>query len=258
MSESLPIVLTGFLLRGEDVLLCRRLMLVEFPQEADGPILELGRNLNAPKKVRDLLLQLLAPDGPLGAQWVFLPAAVVVGVAEKERHGHAVDTDGAARTRLPDAVGKLESALAAHELVLLLGGDTPAATATVNEAGEGKLVVRLRTGIAVAAQKHLHPVILRAGDHPLVLALMPAPAAPGILELAVVEGLGEELVDGAQSERLAAHPARAARAESPVPVRQLADAGRGVRYGVSITDACLGWKDTETLLRKGYEALAGC
>ena len=30
-----------------------------------------------------------------------------------------------------------------------------------------------------------------------------------------------------------------------------------LRYGVSITDACLGWKDTETLLRKGYEQLAG-
>ncbi|NDB74924.1 MAG: 3-deoxy-7-phosphoheptulonate synthase, partial [Verrucomicrobia bacterium] len=29
-----------------------------------------------------------------------------------------------------------------------------------------------------------------------------------------------------------------------------------LRYGMSITDACLGWKDTEVLLRKGYEALA--
>ena len=28
-----------------------------------------------------------------------------------------------------------------------------------------------------------------------------------------------------------------------------------LRYGVSITDACLGWKDTEALLRKGHEAL---
>ena len=30
-----------------------------------------------------------------------------------------------------------------------------------------------------------------------------------------------------------------------------------LRYGMSITDACLGWKDTEALLRKGYEQLAG-
>lgn len=30
-----------------------------------------------------------------------------------------------------------------------------------------------------------------------------------------------------------------------------------LRYGQSITDACLGWKDTEALLRKGYEALGG-
>ncbi len=30
-----------------------------------------------------------------------------------------------------------------------------------------------------------------------------------------------------------------------------------LRYGVSITDACLGWKDTETLLRKAHEQLAG-
>ena len=28
-----------------------------------------------------------------------------------------------------------------------------------------------------------------------------------------------------------------------------------LRHGVSITDACLGWKDTEALLRKGYEAV---
>ena len=28
-----------------------------------------------------------------------------------------------------------------------------------------------------------------------------------------------------------------------------------LRYGVSITDACLGWKDTEAMLRKGYQAL---
>jgi len=30
-----------------------------------------------------------------------------------------------------------------------------------------------------------------------------------------------------------------------------------LRYGQSITDACLGWQDTEALLRKGYEALRG-
>ncbi len=30
-----------------------------------------------------------------------------------------------------------------------------------------------------------------------------------------------------------------------------------LRYGVSITDACLGWSDTEALLRKGYEAMQG-
>ena len=30
-----------------------------------------------------------------------------------------------------------------------------------------------------------------------------------------------------------------------------------LRYGVSITDACLGWKDTANLLRKGYALLGG-
>ncbi|NBV21334.1 MAG: 3-deoxy-7-phosphoheptulonate synthase [Proteobacteria bacterium] len=35
----------------------------------------------------------------------------------------------------------------------------------------------------------------------------------------------------------------------------LVDDLKQLRYGVSITDACLGWKDTEALLRKGYEAL---
>jgi len=31
-----------------------------------------------------------------------------------------------------------------------------------------------------------------------------------------------------------------------------------LRYGVSITDACLGWKETERMLRWGYEQLASC
>ena len=30
-----------------------------------------------------------------------------------------------------------------------------------------------------------------------------------------------------------------------------------LRYGVSITDACLGWKDTEALLRRGHARLGG-
>ena len=29
-----------------------------------------------------------------------------------------------------------------------------------------------------------------------------------------------------------------------------------LRYGVSITDACLGWEATERILREGYKALA--
>ena len=32
------------------------------------------------------------------------------------------------------------------------------------------------------------------------------------------------------------------------PGRQDWDAGTALRYGVSITDACIGWEDTETLL----------
>jgi 3-deoxy-7-phosphoheptulonate synthase len=30
-----------------------------------------------------------------------------------------------------------------------------------------------------------------------------------------------------------------------------------LKYGVSITDPCLAWDDTEQLVRQGHEALAG-
>ena len=35
----------------------------------------------------------------------------------------------------------------------------------------------------------------------------------------------------------------------PKPVNEL-------KYGVSITDACISWETTERMLRQGYEALA--
>ena len=35
----------------------------------------------------------------------------------------------------------------------------------------------------------------------------------------------------------------------PKPVNEL-------RYGVSITDACIAWETTERMLRQGYEAMA--
>ncbi|MNT95854.1 Phospho-2-dehydro-3-deoxyheptonate aldolase, Phe-sensitive [compost metagenome] len=33
--------------------------------------------------------------------------------------------------------------------------------------------------------------------------------------------------------------------------------GKQLRYGVSVTDGCLGWDATETLLRQAAKALAG-
>jgi 3-deoxy-7-phosphoheptulonate synthase len=38
----------------------------------------------------------------------------------------------------------------------------------------------------------------------------------------------------------------------PIPERS-----EDLRYGVSITDACLGWEVTERMLRWGYQKLSG-
>ena len=231
MVQPLHAVLASLLPRSTDFLPGCRFVLVEFSQVSDGPFLELGRNLNTPEKAHDLTLQLLGSNAPLPARRVFLPTAVVVSVVKDERIGHVLDGGRTAHTGRPLTVGELEATRPAHELVLLLGGDAPFAAAAPNQAGEGKLEVRLGPGCAIAAQEHLHPVILRLGDHRLVLALIPAPAALGILKRAVVEGLGEKLVDGARYERLAAHPTGRTGAEPPLPVGDLPNAGRRVLPG---------------------------
>ncbi len=83
----------------------------------------------------------------------------------------------------------------------------------------------------VAAKERLHAVILRRRDERFMATLMPLPASCGVLELAVIEGPGEELVNGAHTEGFAAHFARGPGAEGPLVVGDVADFGRGVETG---------------------------
>ncbi|MFA6076702.1 MAG: hypothetical protein WC735_01355 [Candidatus Paceibacterota bacterium] len=156
---------------------------------------------------------------------------MVIGVVKEERVRHFFDRCLAARAGVSLAVGKLEPALATHDLVLFLSGHHPVTLATTDEAGESKFKVRLRPRTAVAAKQSLHPVIFRFGDHRLVLSLIPLVAAVWIFKPAVIEGLGEDLVDGASAKRLATHLARWPRAEGPLFVGDFQNSRRGVEAG---------------------------
>ena len=90
---------------------------------------------------------------------------------KKFRIHHLFNRGGAARTKLAASVGKFETAMAAHDLMFFLGGNRPVALAAADEAGERKFM-GLGTRIAVSPEQHLHPVIFRLRNHPLMLSLI--------------------------------------------------------------------------------------
>jgi len=99
-----------------------------------------------------------------------------------------------------------------------IGCHHPGALAAAYEAGEGEFVTRLRAGSSFSAKQRLHPVIFRLRNHRLVLSLIPF-AAPGrVFKPAVIEGFGENLVDGASGQRFAAHAPGWSCAEAPFRV----------------------------------------
>src|ERR1039458_8098813 len=114
-----------------------------------------------------------------------------------------------------------------------IGCHHPGALAAAYEAGEGEFVTRLRAGSSFSAKQCLHPVIFRLGDHWLMLPLIPLAAAGGVFKSAVIERLGENLVDGASGQRLAAHAPGWPRAKAPFSVSHFQNLRRGVEAGSS-------------------------
>jgi hypothetical protein len=147
---------------------------------------------------------------------------------EEERTHHLLNRCLATRTGIPLTVRELEPAVPTQELVLLFGCDHPLTLSATDEAGEGKLVLRLWSGTPVATEQCLHSVIFCFGDQGLMLALVPAIAAGWVLKPTVVERLREDLVDGAPAQGPAPHLARWPRAESPFLVGDVENLGWGV------------------------------
>jgi len=168
----------------------------------DGPILELLGDTDAGKVLIDLLFQFQSGHAFLRTQqWPSAFRAMVIGVMEKQRVLHFFNRRLATRTCILPPIRKFEFAVAAQDLMFFLGCHRPATVPATDEAGEGKFVLRLCAGIPITAQQRLHPVIFRFGDHWLVLSLIPLAASVRIFKPAVIEGLGENLVNGASDKR---------------------------------------------------------
>src|SRR5689334_16259026 len=101
-----------------------------------GPFLETLRNLDAGKVMINLLFKLLGAYALLCAGSILTFSAVVVGVMEEKRLCHLLDWRLAPWARIFATVGKLDTTVAADELVLLLGRYHAAASSTADESSE--------------------------------------------------------------------------------------------------------------------------
>src|SRR5262245_46463119 len=116
---------------------------------------------------------------------------------------HALDPRRAAWAALPGAVRKFVPTSWADKLVFLLRSHHRATCAAPDEPGEGERVLD-RSRVPLAPQERLHAIIFCLGNHRLVRPLKPLPAAFGIFKPAIVEGIGEEAIDGTPCQRLIA------------------------------------------------------
>src|ERR1017187_8862099 len=197
----------------------------------NSPILELLGNGDPRKTLIDLIFHFLSGHTSLRTQWPSAFRAMVIGVMEKQRVCHFLNRRSATRAGITVSVGKFEFAIAAHDLMPLIGCHHPGTLAAVDEAGESKFVMRLWTRFSFSAKQRLHPVIFRLGDHRLVLSLIPLAASCGIFNPTVIERLGESLVDGASAEWFAAHAPSWSCAKTPFLIGDFKDFWRSVETG---------------------------
>ena len=84
---------------------------------------------------------------------------MIICVVEKQRIHHLLDRDLTPWTGRMFAIGELELALPAYDLMLFFGGHHQVAFATTDETSEGEFKIRFGTRSAITAQQGLHLII---------------------------------------------------------------------------------------------------
>src|SRR5437879_586174 len=196
---------------------------MDFVQIFDCPHLETFRNLDARQVLADLLLKLSGTNTSSRAVVILASSAVIVGVVEEQRVCHLHNGRLTLWTNIAAAMSELETAVAAHELVFVFSGYHGAAIAATDEAREGKFEMCLGARVPFTPKKRLHPVVFRFGDHGLVFSFVPSAALPGIFKAAIIEWLGEDLINRTPAEGLAAHLTGGPCAKSPLLIGEVAN-----------------------------------
>jgi len=161
------------------------------------------------------------------------------------------NTDGSLQSAI-DAIG------AARHAHSFLGIDQDGVTSIVRTTGNPHTHVVLRGG---RTQTNYDSASIRAAEEKLTLEKLPAVlmvdcshANSGkrhARQENVWRSVFQQRLEGTRSLIGLMVESNLNEGSQPIP-KNLAD----LRYGVSLTDACIGWETTERMLRQGYEALA--
>jgi 3-deoxy-7-phosphoheptulonate synthase len=225
------------------------------------------------KKARELLLQITGMGLPAATEFLdpVVPqyiadlvswAAIGARTTESQTHrqmasglsmpvGFKNSTDGS----LQVAIDAMKSAMTPHSF---LGIDQDGFTSIVRTTGnpDGHIVLRggrLQTNYDAASIRGAAENLTKAGLPP-VLMVDCSHANSGkqhARQEEVWRSLIEQRVAGSKPIIGAMIESNLQEGNQPIP-RSISE----LRYGVSVTDACLSWEVTERLLRSGYEALA--
>ncbi|MEX2210014.1 MAG: hypothetical protein WD846_03985 [Patescibacteria group bacterium] len=185
----------------------RNLAVVTAVQTLDCPLPKFRGNRDTAEFLVDLLLKLSVPqESTLSAIHVFLLAgAMVIGV-QANLSGFLYDFS-----------------------LCLSRVKTTAFGATDQTCEREKILLWARA--TVPAEQKLNLIVFFLGDHRLMLSLIPLTAPFGVLELAVVEGVGENFVNRALGERPAAKPLHLPCAKPPFVRCDFQDAWWRIRAG---------------------------
>jgi len=225
------------------------------------------------KKARALLLEITSMGLPTATEFLdpVVPqyiadlvswAAIGARTTESQTHrqmasglsmpvGFKNGTDGS----LQIAIDAMKSAMSPHSF---LGIDQEGATSVVRTTGnsDGHVVLRggrTRSNYDAASIQESGEALKKSGLPPVLM--VDCSHANSGKQHARQEEVWKNLVD----QRLAGSPSLIGvmiesnlfEGSQPIPAQPAE-----LRYGVSVTDACLGWETTERMLREGYEALS--
>ena len=179
----------------------------------------------------DLLFKVLPAHALLGAGGVLASATVVVGVVEELGLFHLFNRDLAARAAVLAPVGEFETAVSAHELVFLFGGDHTVTLSATDEPCEREYAVGAQAWITFTAQERLYAVLFGLGNHGLVFSTIQLATPFGEFKPAIVERHREDFIDGASTQGLTAFFSHGSGAKAPLFVSDSDNLRRGVAFG---------------------------